>query len=63
MMIIENDRVDIHWADGSIAIDMKVLHVPCSAGDMWYFENTNGDIIAQNPASLNLDSITKRSRK
>ena len=61
-MITENDIVDVYWCNQETTLDLKVLHVPCDVGDMWYFENAEGDIIAQNPSSSNFDTILKRNK-
>jgi len=56
--IQEGDNVRMVYEDGHS--DVKVLHIPSDVGDFWYFEASNGDIIAQNPMSSTFDCIIKK---
>jgi len=58
--INEGDMVDIYYNnEGAQYTNVKVLHVACDVGDLWYFEKPDGTIIAQNPCSTSLDTIVK----
>ena len=59
--IKEGDIVNVYWCDEekSELKGLKVLHVPCNVGDMWYFEDKQGSIFAQNPIAQTLDTIVK----
>jgi len=60
--IKEGDTVDVLYGTLTSISDVIVRHVPCDVGDLWYFEDSTGEIIAQNPVSANLDMIIKRAR-
>ena len=57
--IKEGDIVDIFWGTGERLREVKVLNIPSDVGDLWYFEEKDGTIWAQNPVSFNFDCIRK----
>jgi len=58
--INEGDIINVYYNNGGAQYtNLKVLHVACDVGDLWYFEKHDGTIIAQNPCSTNLDTIVK----
>jgi hypothetical protein len=59
-LINDGDIVSVYWNGDSERLEnIKVLHRAMQTGDLWYFEGTDGSIIAQNPNSSNFDCIIK----
>ena len=60
--IKEGDIVDLYSSDGGAMNELTVENVPQNTGDLWYFRNKFGGVIAQNPLSLNFDCIMKKAK-
>ena len=55
--IESGDVVFIHWLDGKM--QGTVLSVPQATGDLWCFEDSNGNIHAVNPNCTSFLEIVK----
>lgn len=54
-----NFRYPSAYSDDVLDIEARVLHMAAETGDMWEFEDKDGNIFMQNPMSINLDKIVK----
>lgn len=51
------DFVTIRYNNGIVLEHQKVLYIPQNVGDMWHFNDIDGNVWYQNPSSSNLNTI------